>query len=90
MEHPLHDERICQSCGMLLEDEDDYGTNKDGSKTDKFCKYCFSEGDFTNPSLTLQQMLLLTEKSMRENAIPEDEIRCILELIPNLGRWKKL
>jgi len=38
---------MCQSCGMpLSKDPQGGGTNADGSKTEKYCSYCYVNGDF--------------------------------------------
>lgn len=38
---------MCQSCGMpLSKDPQGGGTNADGSKTEKYCSYCYENGDF--------------------------------------------
>lgn len=38
---------MCQSCGMpLSNDPQGGGTNADGSKTKKYCSYCYENGDF--------------------------------------------
>lgn len=37
---------ICQCCAMMMQD-DDHGTNADGSINEDYCKYCFSDGQFT-------------------------------------------
>ena len=34
--------KICQSCGMPMQEEQ-YGTNKDGSKNES---YCYKDGEF--------------------------------------------
>lgn len=37
----------CQSCGMpLSNDPKDGGTNADGSISEKYCSYCYENGDF--------------------------------------------
>lgn len=39
---------FCQSCGMpLSKDPNHGGTNADGSKSDKYCSYCYVNGKFT-------------------------------------------
>jgi len=40
----------CQSCGMSLSaDFANKGTNADGTKTEKYCSFCFQNGEFTAP-----------------------------------------
>lgn len=36
---------VCQSCGMIME-ENEQGTNSDGSISVDYCKYCFNDGKF--------------------------------------------
>lgn len=63
--------RICQSCGLSLEQEELFGTNADGSKNDTYCKFCFQNGKFgKNETLefflihgTTDIVLLLKESS---------------------------
>ena len=38
----------CQSCGMPLVSDTDYGTNQDGSKNNEYCAFCFKDGKFTH------------------------------------------
>lgn len=38
--------RICQSCGMPIISDEQLGTNKDGSTSQDYCKYCFTDGEF--------------------------------------------
>ena len=37
--------KICQSCGMPMQ-ENQYGTEKDGSVNDTYCCYCYKDGEF--------------------------------------------
>jgi len=39
------DVKICQSCGMPMQAEQ-YGTEKDGSVSEKYCCYCYKNGAF--------------------------------------------
>ena len=83
--------KICQSCGMPLDkDPNKGGTNSDGSKSDKYCSFCFQNGKFIDEGITLSEKI---EKNiqiavLRLN-IPESEARKIAESsLPNLERWK--
>lgn len=39
--------KMCQSCGMpMSKDEHGGGTNTDGTKTLKYCSYCYRDGVF--------------------------------------------
>lgn len=46
--------KICQSCGMPMQEEQ-YGTEKDGSKNDTYCCYCYKNGDFAQ-KCTMEEM----------------------------------
>lgn len=38
----------CQSCNMPMKhDPQGGGTNADGSKSEKYCSYCYQNGEFT-------------------------------------------
>ena len=48
---------FCQSCGMPMQKDEDFGTNADGSKNEEYCKFCFVNGEFTEPDITMDQMI---------------------------------
>lgn len=45
---------FCQSCGMPLQKEEDYGSNDGGSKNTDYCTYCYQKGNFTELDITLE------------------------------------
>ena len=47
---------FCQSCGMPLESDDVKGTEKDGSKSECYCSYCYQNGGFTQ-DITMDEMI---------------------------------
>lgn len=52
-------EKFCQSCAMPLNlhGQDVRGTEKDGSKSERYCSYCYADGAFLEPDITFEQML---------------------------------
>ena len=47
----------CQSCGMPLDkDRHGGGSEADGSRSRKYCSFCYREGGFVDPDLTLAEM----------------------------------
>jgi len=40
---------LCQSCGMPLDTEEMKGTEKNGLKSNEYCKYCYENGVFKHP-----------------------------------------
>ena len=49
-------ETFCQSCTFPIDNVEDRGTEKDGSKSALYCKYCYQNGQFTDPNMTLERM----------------------------------
>ena len=84
MEHST----FCQSCTMNMAKPEDYGTEKDGSKSLQYCKYCYENGQFTNPGITLDQMKTHIKSKMNELGISENIIHLSTGSLPHLKRWK--
>ncbi len=82
--------QLCQSCSMPIEDAVLQGTEKDGSKSSEYCKYCYQGGEFVNPNMTLDEMRTVVIEKMEENQIPEDIIEAAVSSLPHLKRWKKV
>lgn len=81
---------ICQSCGMLMESKEVVATNKDGSFNEEYCIYCYKNGEFTTPNVTMEEEIEICVPFMKEHRMNEDEARKLLkETFPNLKRWKK-
>ena len=80
----------CQSCGMPL-GEGLYGTNADGSPNHDYCKYCYRNGEFTEPELSREDVIaksikyMMTEKHLDYN----EASRQTSEYISSLRRWQK-
>ncbi len=82
------DKKICQSCAMPM-NPDDYGTEKDASPTDKYCKYCYEGGKFTDNG-TMESMIATCVTHMKEAGVPEEDATTYLErTLPGLERWKQ-
>ena len=86
----------CESCGMFLKEEIDFGTNKDGSKNREYCVYCYKDGAFTS-DVTMDEMMQISLNHMNEmNKTLEEKIdvqqahEMMKQFFPNLKRWKKL
>ena len=78
----------CQSCGMpLSKDEKGGGTEADGTKSAEYCSHCYVEGEFTEPSLTANQMVDKVRAKMREMHIPGFLAKSFTKGIPALKRW---
>ncbi len=81
--------KFCQSCGMPMNrDPQKGGTEKDGSKNDKYCSYCYQKGDFTSPEInTPQKMQSFCIEKMKEQGMPKFIAWIFTRGIPKLERW---
>lgn len=68
-----------------------YGTNKDGTPSVDYCQFCFRKGEFVDPDITQDQMIVSTASYMIKGLkMPEAKAREISSLlIPHLKRWNK-
>ncbi|MBD3273413.1 transcriptional regulator [Candidatus Dependentiae bacterium] len=81
---------ICQSCTMPMKKETDFGTNKDGSKNETYCCYCFKDGEFTEPNLTKDEMIkTVAEFLIQKRGFNEEQaVEKSKKLIGDLERWR--
>ncbi|HWC53901.1 MAG TPA: zinc ribbon domain-containing protein [Chitinophagaceae bacterium] len=79
---------FCQSCTMPIDKMEDRGTEKDGSKSSEYCKYCYQDGKFTDPNLTLEGMQKIVATQMNLMNLPQTVLQQSLALLPQLKRWK--
>ena len=48
--------KFCQSCGMPMTADEQFGRNVDGSKNEEYCSYCYRDGAFTE-DCTMNEMI---------------------------------
>lgn len=83
------DKRICQSCGMPINDDSVLGTNKDGSINKDYCKYCYTEGEFID-KVTMEEYIEMCSQYGEQAGMTNEEMKQYCQqLFPNLKRWKK-
>lgn len=81
---------ICQSCGMPMQTEELQGLNKDGSKCEDYCIYCYPNGEFNSPNETLEEMIESCIPFMMKEGLTEEESRLHLQTtLKSLKRWQK-
>ena len=61
---------FCQSCSMPIDDAALRGSEKDGSVSNEYCKYCYQQGEFLEPNMSLNEMKVLVRTKMAERNIP--------------------
>lgn len=86
---------FCQSCGMPLTKQDDFGTNADKSINKDYCKYCFNDGKFLQ-DCTMEEMIehcsqFIDEvnKNMPKPITKEEYKQMMRNFFPTLKRWKQ-
>jgi hypothetical protein len=79
-------DHICQSCAAPY---DEKGTEADGTANDDFCFGCYRDGRFTEPEITMAEMIERAVASrVRDTDLTLEEARDYLNAIfPTLKRW---
>lgn len=69
--------------------DEDRGTEKDGSRSSIYCVYCYKDGEFTRPDITLEEIASLGAGMMSEMyEIPPDKAqKFMVEQLRSLKRW---
>jgi len=80
---------LCQSCGIPL-NSNNMGLNTDKSQNTEYCHFCYNNGAFTEPKLTLElQKKKLADMAVSKLNLSEKEaISMANETLPKLKRWK--
>jgi len=84
-------EKFCESCGMPMgETNEMYGTETSGDKSVDYCKFCYDNGTFTNPNMTLEEQIAAGAALMVKDFgfSQEDAMEQCRAGIPALKRWK--
>jgi predicted N-acetyltransferase YhbS len=87
--------QFCQSCGMPLTQNEDCGTNADGSINFDYCKYCYQGGKFLQ-DCTMDEMIEHCAQFVDEvnkhmpRPMTRDEYKAMMRgFFPMLKRWKQ-
>jgi hypothetical protein len=75
---------------MPLAKPEDFGTGPDGYRINDYCHYCFENGPFTEPNITMKDMINKCINIMvKQGIMPEHQARSLMkDTIPKLKRWK--
>lgn len=73
---------------MPLNKPEVLGTEKDGSKSNEYCTYCYQNGSFINPNMTLDEMKTLVRTQMEKMKMDAGVINMAVSSLPNLKRWR--
>ena len=77
---------FCQCCGMPLED-DILSKEADGSFNEEYCKWCYSEGEFTYDNID-DLLNFCAEHMANENWTSEQVRAYMADMLPKLNYWK--
>ena len=79
--------RICQCCGMPLEDEI-IARNSDGTPNENYCKWCYADGTFTYSDM--ETLIDVCVQHMVSDAFTEEQARAYMrQLLPTLDYWNR-
>jgi hypothetical protein len=77
---------------MPIGEPDLQGTEADGSKSQKYCVYCYKDGEFTQPDATLEGMIEISARGWADQdpSVTYEQAKSQLEkVVPYLERWRK-
>lgn len=83
--------KFCQSCGMPMGETNElYGNNSDGTKSQDYCSYCYTNGQFSY-DCTMQEMINICTPHMLKNnpTMTEEQAKSMMgQFFPTLKRWQ--
>jgi hypothetical protein len=84
----MENKHFCQSCSMPIDSIDLAGTETDGSPNWEYCVYCYKNGAFTKPDMTLQGMAEFIQAEMKRQNIQQEITQMSLDSLAHLKRWR--
>ena len=81
----------CQSCGMPLNTKkagDCRGSESDGSRSEKWCSLCYTDGKFINPETSLDEMIKIVDNALKEQNSGFFMRKMAVKQLPTLERWR--
>jgi hypothetical protein len=74
---------------MPLQNEKDFGTNADGSRSEEYCFHCFQSGRFLDEGITLHEKIEKNVKFATQMGMSENQARKMSsDVLPKLKRWR--
>lgn len=64
------------------------GTEMDGTRSREYCTYCYRDGAFINPDMTLAEMKIRVKSQMEKMKMNTGIIEVTLNSLRSLKRWK--
>lgn len=73
---------------MPINNENQLGTNKNGTINYDYCKYCFENGKFID-DVTMEEYIEMCSKFGEQAGMTNEQMKAFCsKLFPNLKRWK--
>ena len=74
-----------------MKEEADFGTDEKGCKSHEYCTFCYLDGAFTHPEITLEEQIEMNREVMTSQfGKKAGESRELMErMVPKLKRWQK-
>lgn len=66
--------KICQSCGMPLNLNNEFATNIDGTLNDNYCKYCYKNRKFID-DVSMKEYIEKCSKYGHQAGMTNDEMK---------------
>jgi len=63
------------------------GTETDGRMSTEYCSYCYKDGGFAEPNLTIGEMVKRVEDQFRDMNVSASAADSASNKIPKLKRW---
>lgn len=81
---------VCQSCGMIMLEDDDYGHEHNGAHSHDYCKWCYEDGAFSKESRTLEEQIEISAQGLVDNLgySLEEAVSLMGVALPALRRWQ--
>lgn len=80
---------ICQSCGMPLMKPEDFGTARGGARAPDYCRFCYVDGAFANPGMTMAEMADFCVGVLERQGMAREQARALMTgTLPQLKRWR--
>lgn len=79
---------ICQSCGMPMHKISDFGTYDDGSLHSEYCHFCFKQGKFIDPGISMEEKIAKNIAMAEKMGMSKEKATDLAnDTIPRLKRW---
>ena len=85
----MPEQPACQSCGMPLDDPDEWGFEADGSRTHVYCKHCYVDGGYRYDATMDEMIEHCAPYLSAHTGMPLDEAVSLMGvMLPLLERWR--